>query len=92
MKNRDKIFIIFLFILMGLIYKNLKKILYSWKSGNYGIWIKCEYCRENVTKIIYDLHLEYNCEKFNKNNDIDNIDEDINKIINKNKKEKNVNE
>ena len=53
--------------------------------------IKCEYCGENVTKTTYDLHLEYTCEKFNKNNDIDNIDEDINKIINKNKKEKNVN-
>ena len=56
--------------------------------------IKCEYCGENVTKTTYDLHLEYTCEKFNKNNDKDdkdNIDEDINKIINKNKKEKNVN-
>ena len=53
--------------------------------------IKCEYCGENATKTTYDLHLEYTCEKFNKNNDIDNIDEDINKIINKNKKEKNVN-
>ena len=28
--------------------------------------IKCEYCGENVTKIIYDLHLEYNCDKFKK--------------------------
>ena len=53
--------------------------------------IKCEYCGENVTKTTYDLHLEYTCEKFNKNNDIDNIDEDINKIINKKKKKKNVN-
>ena len=56
--------------------------------------IKCECCGENVTKTTYDLHLEYTCEKFNKNNDKDdkdNIDEDINKIINKNKKEKNVN-
>ena len=59
--------------------------------------IKCEYCGENVTKTTYDLHLEYTCEKFKKNNnknDTDNsnnIDEDINKIINKNKKEKNVN-
>ena len=41
--------------------------------------------------------MEYTCEKFKKNNnkdDTDNsnyIDEDINKIINKNKKEKNVN-
>ena len=49
------------------------------------------------SKTTYDLHLEYTCEKFKKNNnkdDIDNsnnIDEDINKIINKNKKEKNVN-
>ena len=59
--------------------------------------IKCEYCGENVTKTTYDLHLEYSCEKFKKNNDKDkkddkdNFDEDINKIINKNKKEKNVN-
>ena len=59
--------------------------------------IKCEYCGENVTKTTYDLHLEYTCEKFKKNNDKDkkddkdNFDEDINKIINKNKKEKNVN-
>ena len=59
--------------------------------------IKCEYCGENVTKTTYDLHLEYTCEKFNKNNNKDkkndnnNIYEDINKIINKNKKEKNVN-
>ena len=59
--------------------------------------IKCEYCGENVTKTTYDLHLDYSCEKFKKNNDKDkkddkdNFDEDINKIINKNKKEKNVN-
>ena len=59
--------------------------------------IKCEYCGENVTKTTYDLHLEYTCEKFKINNDKDkkddkdNFDEDINKIINKNKKEKNVN-
>ena len=56
--------------------------------------IKYEYCWENVIKTIYDLHLEYTCDKFNKNNDKDinnNIDEDINKIINKKKKEKNVN-
>ena len=56
--------------------------------------IKCEYCGENVTKTTYDLHSEYTCENFKKNNDKDdkdNIDEDINKIINKNKKEKNVN-
>ena len=59
--------------------------------------IKCEYCGENVTKTTYDLHLEYSCEKFKKNNDKDkkddkdNFDEDINKIINKNKNEKNVN-
>ena len=24
--------------------------------------IKCEYCRENVTKTTYDLYLEYTCE------------------------------
>ena len=65
----------------------LKDLEYQCRSKN----IKCEYCGENVTKTTYDLHLEYTCEKFNKNNDIDNIDEDINKIINKNKKEKNVN-
>ena len=58
--------------------------------------IKCEYCGENVTKTTYDLFLEYTCEKFKKNNnndnkDKDNIDEDINKIINKNIKEKNMN-
>ena len=65
---------------------------YEYQCGSKTI--KCEYCGENVTKTTYDLHLEYTCEKFNKNNDIDdkdNIDEDINKIINKNKKEKNVN-
>ena len=33
--------------------------------------IKCEYCGENVTKTTYDLHLEYSCEKFKKNNDKD---------------------
>ena len=41
--------------------------------------------------------MEYTCEKFKKNNNKDdtdnynNIDEDINRIINKNKNEKNVN-
>ena len=71
----------------------------EWKDHEYQCGsktIKCEYCGENVTKITYDLHLEYTCEKFNKNNNKDdkdnnNIAGDINKIINKNKKEKNVN-
>ena len=57
---------------------------YEYQCGSKTI--KCEYCGENVTKTTYDLHLEYSCEKFKKNND-----KDINKIINKNKKEKNVN-
>ena len=67
---------------------------YEYQCGSKTI--KCEYYGENVTKTTYDLHLEYTCDKFNKNNNKDNkdnnnIDEDINKIINKNKKEKNVN-
>ena len=65
---------------------------YEYQCGSKTI--KCEYCGENVTKITYDLHLEYTCEKFKKNNNKDNnnnIDEDNNKIINKNKKEKNMN-
>ena len=64
---------------------------YEYQCGSKTI--KCEYYGENVTKTTYDLHLEYTCDKFNKNNNKDNkdnnnIDEDINKIIIKNKKEK----
>ena len=66
--------------------------------------IKCEFCGENVTKTTYDLHLEYTCEKFNKeekNSNKENGDYDINNrkkdneiddIINKNKKSKNKKE
>ena len=43
--------------------------------------MKCEYCGENVIKTTYDLHLEYECEKYNKNeknSDKENGNYDIN--------------
>ena len=52
--------------------------------------IKCEYCGENVTKTTLDLHLEYTCKKFNKeekNSDKENGFYDINSGRKKNKKE-----
>ena len=51
--------------------------------------MKCEYCGENVIKTTYDLHLEYECEKYNKsekNSDKENGSYDI---INRRKNEDN---
>ena len=39
--------------------------------------IKCEFCGENVIKTTYDLHLEYACEKINKDLDSEKKDENI---------------
>ena len=56
--------------------------------------VKCEFCGENVVKTTYDLHLEYTCEKFNKDdkentNDKKKDEDIINDVIDKKDKNKN---